>query len=82
MTDLLLWDCGTQIDLADIDGLLYVPATHSIRPRFGWLAEEAKKRRAATDEEIDRWVNTLTDLASKKQMFASVNMLVVSGTKS
>lgn len=44
MTDLLLWDCGTQVDLADIDGLLYVPAAHSIRPRFAWLADEARKR--------------------------------------
>jgi len=50
-------------------------------PIVGWLAEEAKKRKAATDEEIDRWTDTLAELAAKKQMFASVNMLVVSGTK-
>lgn len=45
MAELLAWDCGTQLDLADIDGTLYVPGTHSVRPRLQRLTEEARRRR-------------------------------------
>ena len=44
MADILLWDCGTQFDLADIDGTLYVPGTTTIRPRLQRLAESARRR--------------------------------------
>lgn len=44
MIETLAWDCGTQVDLADIDGLLYVPGTHTIRPRLKRLAEQARQR--------------------------------------
>lgn len=44
MVDLLLWDCGTQYDLADLEGSLYVPATHSIRPRLAAVARSARER--------------------------------------
>lgn len=41
--DTIVWDCATQQDLADIDGTLYVPGTHSIRPRLQRLAEAARR---------------------------------------
>jgi nicotinamidase-related amidase len=44
MADTIFWDCGTQFDLADIDGTLYVPGTETIRPRLQRLAEAARKR--------------------------------------
>jgi nicotinamidase-related amidase len=45
MTDTIFWDCGTQRDLADLDGGLYVPGTESIRPRLRRLAETARERK-------------------------------------
>lgn len=44
MADVILWDCGTQFDLADIEGLLYVPGAQSIRPRLARLARTARER--------------------------------------
>ncbi len=43
MTDALFWDCGTQFDLADLDGKLYVPAAYTIRPRLQRLAQFARR---------------------------------------
>ncbi|HNX04740.1 MAG TPA: methyltransferase domain-containing protein [Opitutales bacterium] len=50
-------------------------------PIVGWLADEAKKRGAATDAELDYWCATLREKAKTNELCASVNMLVVSGVK-
>ncbi len=44
MSAMILWDCGTQSDLADVDGSLYVPGTETIRPRLQRLAQAARAR--------------------------------------
>ena len=44
MTDTIFWDCGTQLDLADIDGLLYVDGANTIRPKLARLARQARER--------------------------------------
>lgn len=44
MSGILLWECGGQHDLADIEGRLYVPGTTSIRPRLGYLARWAREK--------------------------------------
>ena len=44
MADTIFWDCGTQLDLADIGGLLYVDGAHTIRPKLARLARHARER--------------------------------------
>ncbi len=44
MADTIFWDCGTQLDLADINGRLYVDGAHTIRPKLARLAQHARAR--------------------------------------
>jgi len=44
MADTIFWDCGTQLDLADLGGLLYVDGANTIRPKLARLARRARER--------------------------------------
>lgn len=44
MTDTIFWDCGTQLDLADLSGLLYVDGSNTIRPKLARLTRHARER--------------------------------------
>ncbi|MCU0225350.1 MAG: cysteine hydrolase [Acidobacteria bacterium] len=44
MADTIFWDCGSQLDLADLDGLLYVDGASTIRPKLARLARHARER--------------------------------------
>ena len=50
-------------------------------PIVDWLADEARRRGAASGDELAYWCTTLREKAAKGELCASVNMLVVSGVK-
>ena len=50
-------------------------------PLANWLVKEAKKQNVATDNELKKWMDELTEKSNNNQFFSCINMIVAKGIK-